>query len=289
MSKRAGIMLCYPFEETRLAKWHPPYIIQPKLDGDRCRAIIGVEGEVVLLSSEQHTFFSVPHIEEALANMHLTHIELDGELYIHGAPHSEIHSIVSRRENLHPDYKLAEFHIFDIVNTHLPQVERTRQLIALFPRQVRNFGPIHLVPSRVVYTLDEIMKVQDEYAASGYEGFVLRHADYVYTRQRSTGMMKFKPRKEDIYAIVGYQEEVSIEGKPKGSLGALICQGNDGTRFNVGSGSLLTRENREKLWQEREALVGKWARVRYQHLTSAAGVPRFPVVVEVIENAMFNF
>lgn len=281
MSKRSGIMLCYPFEEKRLAKWRPPYIIQPKLDGDRCRAIIGIEGEVVLLSSEQHTFFSVPHIEEALANMHLTHIELDGELYIHGAPHSEIHSIVSRRENLHPDYKLAEFHVFDIVNTHLPQVERTRQLIDLIPGK-RNFSPIQIVPSRIVSSLDEIMAVQEEYARLGYEGFVIREAEAPYVRKRSTSMMKFKPRKEDLYEVVSYQEEISITGVPKNALGALICRGDDGTLFNVGSGSLLTREARETLWQERETLVGKWARVKYQHLTHAAGVPRFPVVVEII-------
>jgi len=34
--KRAGVQLCYPFEEKRLAKWEPPYIVQPKLDGERC-------------------------------------------------------------------------------------------------------------------------------------------------------------------------------------------------------------------------------------------------------------
>ena len=39
MGKRTGIMLCYPFEEKRLNKWNPPYIIQPKLDGERCRAV----------------------------------------------------------------------------------------------------------------------------------------------------------------------------------------------------------------------------------------------------------
>ena len=286
MSKRAGIMLAYPFEEMRLKKWRPPYIIQPKLDGDRCRAIIGIEGEVALLSSEQHIFFSVPHIEQALANMHLSHIELDGELYIHGAPHSDIHSIVSRRENLHPDYKLVEFHVFDIVNFHLPQVERIRQLIDLVPSSRRNFSPVQIVPSRIVSTLDEIMKVQEEYANLGYEGFVIRDSDARYVRKRSTQMMKFKPRKEDLYEIVGTQEEISILGVPKNALGAIICRGNDGTIFNVGSGSMLTREARETLWQERETLVGKWARVKYQHLTHAAGVPRFPVVVEIISTEL---
>ena len=34
-----GIMKASPFEEKRLTKWNPPYIIQPKYDGFRCRAI----------------------------------------------------------------------------------------------------------------------------------------------------------------------------------------------------------------------------------------------------------
>lgn len=285
MSKRAGIMLCYPFEEKRLKKWRPPYIIQPKLDGDRCRAIIDDKGIVLMLSSEMNEYVSVPHIANELWKMNLRNVELDGELYIHGAPHSEIHSIVSREKNIHPDYKLVEFHVFDIVNAHLPQVERTRQLIDLIPSK-RNFSPIQIVPSRIVSTLDEIMAVQEEYARLGYEGFVLREAEAPYVRKRSTNMMKFKPRKEDLYEIVGTQEEISILGAPKNALGALICRGDDGTLFNVGSGSLLTREARETLWQERETLVGKWARVKYQHLTHAAGVPRFPVVVEVISTGL---
>lgn len=284
MSKRSGIQLCYPFEEKRLAKWRPPYIIQPKLDGDRARAIIDHEGTALLVSSELNVYSSVPHINEALAKMGLRDIELDGELYIHGAPHNEIHSIVSRSAaNIHSDYKLAEFHVFDIVTSH-PQVERTRLLIDLFPNQKRNFSPIQLVPSRIVNNLEEIMAAQDEYARLGYEGFVLREASAPYVRKRSTSLMKFKPRKEDLYEIVATQEEISIDGIPKNSLGALVCMGNDGTHFRVGSGSLLTRDARENLWQQREGLVGKYARVRYQHMTSARGVPRFPVVVEIVEN-----
>lgn len=284
MSKRSGIMLCYPFEEGRLAKWRPPYIIQPKLDGDRARAIIDHEGTALLVSSEMNLYSSVPHIAKALYEMGLRDIELDGELYIHGAPHNEIHSIVSRSAaNIHSDYKLAEFHVFDVV-THLPQVERTRLLIDLFPQRNRNFGPIQLVPSRIVNNLEEIMAAQDEYARLGYEGFVLREASAPYVRKRSTSLMKFKPRKEDLYEIVATQEEISIDGIPKNSLGALVCTGNDGTHFRVGSGSLLTRDARENLWQQREELIGKYARVRYQHMTSARGVPRFPVVVEIVEN-----
>jgi len=90
-------------------------------------------------------------------------------------------------------------------------------------------------------------------------------------------------RKEDIYEIIGTREEISIEGHPKGRLDALSCRGNDGTVFAVGSGALLTAEGRASLWRIRESLPGRYARVKYQHLTYARGVPRFPVVVDIID------
>jgi len=281
---RSGIMLCYPFEESRLAKWKPPYIIQPKLDGDRCRVCIDSDGLVTLLSSEQNEITSVPHINSALSGMHLRNVELDGELYIHGAPHEDIHSIVSRTENLHPDYKLMEIHLFDIVDFSKTQLQRVTDLIHLIPHSIgcHNFSPIQLVRNRLVEDIDSIMQAQETFAHDGYEGFVIREADASYVRKRSTSMMKFKPRKEDIYEIVGSQEEVSKDGIPKMALGALICRGDDGTLFNVGSGSLLTRENREVYWKSRDTLIGKYARVKYQHMTSARGVPRFPVLVDII-------
>ena len=283
--KRRGIMLCMPFEESRLAKWTPPFIIQPKLDGERCRALVDDSGVCRLLSSEENVIISVPHINAAIESLHLRSIELDGELYVHGASFSDIHSIVSRRENIHPDSQYMELHLFDIVGDGR-QLGRTLQLLELLPERktgIPTGGVLHVVPTRAVHDLESIMKGLEDYISRGYEGIIVRDAFAPYVRKRSTQMMKFKPRKEDLYEITGTAEEVSIEGVPKNSLGALICNGS-GATFNVGSGSLLTREAREQLWQVREGLIGKYARVKYQHLTTAQGVPRFPVVVEIVDS-----
>ena len=40
MAKREGIMLASPINVDKLAMWKPPYLVQPKLDGVRCRAVI---------------------------------------------------------------------------------------------------------------------------------------------------------------------------------------------------------------------------------------------------------
>ena len=64
-----NIMKCYPFSEERLAKWAVPFIVQPKLDGVRCRVVplSGASEEgCLLLSSEENVIFSVPHLNEII-------------------------------------------------------------------------------------------------------------------------------------------------------------------------------------------------------------------------------
>lgn len=274
---RQGIMLCSPFEESRLKKWRAPYYIQPKLDGIRCRAIVEGKGNVKLLSSEENEILSVPHINAQLESLKIDKLELDGELYIHGTPFETIESIVSRTVNLHDDYTSMEYHVFDLIvyggtstrfnfkdvifdNIHLPNV-----------RNIRHFETM---------SLDDIMLYFDLFCKEGFEGFVLRNKDAYYERKRSTSMMKFKPKKNDLYRIIDTIEEVSITGQKKGTLGAIACI-SDNNVFTVGSG--LTADQRRELWKERESLVGKWAEVQYQHQTTGKRVPRFPVFVRIVD------
>jgi len=267
-----NIMKCYPFEEKRLAKWEPPYLVQPKYDGFRCRAI-STESGYILLSSEENITFSVPHINEELNRLQLIN-ELDGELYCHGMDFNQISSIVSRTVNLHPDYKQIQLHLFDVVTDH-PQVKRLSFLNLLKDRSPF----IKIAPVNICYTLDEVLKAYDSIIELGYEGIIVRHWQAPYERKRSTFVMKFKPKKEDEYEIIGAQEEIDKEGSPKDTLGALICRSGDGNTFNVGTG--FTDERRRELWEGRDLLIGQLALVKYQHITTGNKVPRFPVFVDV--------
>jgi DNA ligase-1 len=273
-----NIMKAMPFEEKRLAKWAPPYICQPKYDGVRCRAIplAGANGEkCLLLSSEENVIFSVPHLNEIIGGLNLKS-ELDGELYCHGMSFEQIVSITSRTVNLHPDYKRIQFHCFDIVNSE-PQMKRS-----LIIENLRGLNShLAVAPFWLCENLDDVMRTHDKLQELGYEGIIVRHTQAPYELKRSLYVMKFKAKKEDDYEIVGYQEEMSILGEPKNSLGAVICKSGDGNIFNVGSG--FTAEQRYNLWTNKEELLGKTAKVKYQHLTTGKQVPRFPVFIEVID------
>ena len=280
--RRSGIMLCYPFEESRLKRWNTPaVVVQPKLDGDRCRVLVYPNGEIRLLSSEQNEIHSTPHIEMELSNCRLPVVELDGELYTHGMPHQDIHSIVSRKVELHDNFERMELHLFDIVRDEA-QITRYKTLEAFYSTYLKNCEYIKLVPSELLGAKTErIMEQMLQYHEEGYEGIIVRSPFGHYERRRSVDIMKFKPRKLDYYTVVGYEEEISKDGVPKGSLGALILKSDLEQVFKVGSGSFLTRDNRRLLWEKKEQLPGQIAKIAYQHLTTGR-VPRFPVLIELL-------
>lgn len=274
MKKREGIQLCYPFEEKRLNKWDFPCIVQPKLDGERCRALIcgdGLDG-VKLLSSELNEITSVPHIRSAIASLHLPKgTELDGELYRHGWTFEEIHSIVSRQVNFHPRFTQMEYHVFDVIyEGNLEEIQGQRLMRY---KEMNLKHPLIPVPFHAVGSLEEIMENYNYYLDQDYEGIILRNIFYPYERRRSTGIMKFKPKKLDHYQILECFEAVDKHGNAKNMLGGFLCVGFDGTEFKVGAGT-LTHDQRYEIWQERNSYAGMVCEVQYQNITSN-GVPRF--------------
>jgi len=274
---RKGIMLCYPYSTERLLKWNPPYIIQPKYNGDRCRAVQVSSGDWLLLTSEENIFYSVPHINEALKISGIKNIELDGELYCHGMPHNEIHSIVSRSTNLHPYHTSIEFHIFD----YKAEVEQIVRILNLEDLKLSLKPPLIVSPYKVAENVNEVTKIYDNYINLNYEGIIVRNIYANYIERRSPGIMKFKPKETDSYKIIDFEEEVSVNGVLKNRLGSLTLKDNEGNVFSVGSG--MSDLDRESLWLKRDELVGKTAVIQYQNLSPKSNVPLFSVFVEVKE------
>lgn len=279
MPKRTGIQLAYPFDEKRLAKYNKPYIVQPKLDGERCRAVL--EDDVwVLYSSTGEEINSVPHINRVLQRRtdqgQLNYTELDGELYRHGQSFEAIHSVVSRKVNMHPESYLMDFHIFDIPSIATTQAMRTKLVMDC----IESSGAVKTVPSQLAHSVEDVIELLGEYTTQGFEGIMIRepYNQTAYERKRSVWMMKFKPKRHDDYQIVGFQEELSIHGEPKNSLGAFIVEDDYHATFKVGSG--FTAEQRRDYWIRRHELLGRMLRVAYQH-TTVNGIPRFPVYLEL--------
>jgi len=264
-------MLCYPFEVKRFLKWGEKALLQPKYNGERCRAIFNAEGKVTLLSSDMHQITGVPHLVHKLQGTHLKNCELDGELYTHRMDQSMIHSIASRKVSLNPSYEELGYTIFDLVSPKVIE-ERLKELALLAPLFPQG---IEATATREVHSLQEIEEEVNSLYNEGYEGIVLKQFGGKYERKRSTQWMKLKPRNVDVYLIRGTKQEVDKNGKEKNALGAFICQSDGEELFRVGSGALLTRDARILLWRLRDDLVGMYLQIKYQGITQANEVPFF--------------
>ena len=298
MSKREGIMLCQPFEEARLLgkikrsiPYAKPYLVQPKLDGERCRVLLSRGEPVKLLSSTGNLIVSVPHINRSLeewyrvigSGCHQVPIELDGELYCHGMHFEDIHSIVSREyvETLHPDREKISLHLFDLIDGR-KQLERLENL-EFVRRGVERYAIpfINVVNTYNANNLQKVLDLYEEIIKQGYEGIVVRCPNNLYERKRSLRVMKFKPKQTDTYVINDVYEAVSEQGVPKGIIGGFIVSSGE-ELFRVGAGE-LTHTERYRMWILRDQLPGRMLEVRYQTVTKK-GLPKFALATRVMED-----
>lgn len=271
--ERTGIMLAHPVSQRRLSQLGDRYFTQPKLNGERCWVEWFNHSTPMLISSYGNSF-ELPHISSALIQQGFQGIRLDGELYTHSLPFEEIHSRVSTsRKSLHPSFEEIEFHIFDF-KSHLPQHERLSYLV-----QISFRPPLFFVPTSVL-THPEWEPTLHSYVDLGYEGIILRDFSSSYTETRSPFLLKFKPREHDHYRILDIKEG---EGWCTGMLGSFIVSGNDNTPFSIGSGKLLTKENRRALWEQRHTLPGKLLLVAHEYLRTSSGIPKCAVALSVVD------
>lgn len=265
---RENVMLCYQFDQRRLDRMNKPWLVQPKINGRRCRWDAEAKK---LFSSEGNAVNSVPLIKEALKDCYR---DLDGELFSPNVTTEEIHSIVSTKIGLHPNHSEISFYVFDIIDEYIPQQIRLDSLHYLFSNHLPECHWLTEVPVYQAHNLHELHGIYTSIISHGYEGIIIRDPQRCYEKKRSTAIMKLKPMQEDIFAIIDSIEEYTITGEPKNALGALVCLTSEGEPFNVGTG--FTREQREDLWIKRRALPNARCKVRYQNLTADRQVPLFP-------------
>lgn len=269
------IMKAKPFNEKLLAKFEPPYFVQPKINGDRC--FVKWENErPKMLTPEGNEKLMLPHLTEQLTELyeHLDkNVVLDGELYSHGMEHQDIHSITGRTVNLHPDYRYIEYWIFDTISEQ-PQYSRINVVkdigdhLRVFIGS-RRYPHLHTVNTNEVWKADLLGCAFAFYIKHGYEGIIIRNAEAPYEFKRSGNVLKMKAKGEVVCEVVGYQQEKTINGELKHSLGALTVKSERGITFKVGTG--FTTKERHNLWLEcissKYHLKGRKIKVKYFELS----------------------
>lgn len=266
-------MLAHKYSEQGHKIKYPAYA-QPKLDGIRCIAVLS-EGRCSLWTRTRKRITGVPHVERQLEHLFPGgSLVLDGELYNH-ALKRDFEKIVSlvRQEEPASGHEIVEYHVYDIASEGPFKVRS--EWLGLHLHTARTTS-IKLVQTVAVATEDELMDQFDAFLAQGYEGCMVRNASGDYLNKRSYDLQKVKEFEDAEFPIVGIKEG---RGRLQGHVAAFVCQMKSGETFEAkmkgDTGRLKDFFENEKLWK------GKQLTVKYQGLTGARGVPRFPVGVAI--------
>ncbi len=268
------VSLAHPYESKRLNPRWGRVLVEPKLDGIRCVALIR-KGTVTMLGR------SGKEIENFVDTVGKELLRLpegcyDGELI--GSDFQSLMEQAYRKEGKQAGG--VQFHIFDYLSLreweeqHHSQAAfvRHQMLVEMFS-ECEPFEFLRVVPQFVVSLDDvEIRKKHDEFVTQGYEGAMVKNPEAGYTFGRSFDVMKLKAFHDVDLTIEALQEGT---GKHAGRLGALVTS-YKGNEVCVGSG--LTDELREAIWNNSNEYIGRTFEVQYQEETKDGSL-RFPTFV----------
>lgn len=265
-------MLAHKFE---IWKDTQDFVVQPKLDGMRCLALIrnNVAGSgqksVVLLSRNGKDINSAKKIEDELMALNLPDCILDGELLSADNNFNNTISLARRKEG---DGEGLVYHLFDILNDipcGVPYEARMFKLMEVFASVKSDY--LRVVDTALYRDVDpdeattHIFKMYEDFRAKGYEGAIVKLAKSHYLPGRSKNWMKLKNEETEDVPITGVFEG---EGKYSQMLG-----GFETPLGKVGSG--FTDAQRQEWWVLREKLVGKTIEVEF-HEKTPDGMFRHP-------------
>lgn len=257
-----------------------------KLDGVRCIFFGGV--------AYSRSLKPLPNLKlQAFAKQNADMLEgcdgevISGDLYDKGV----LQNSVSFCMGVESD---TDFHvyIFDKYHTYWTWYERYHSLL-----NTNLPVGVSILPHYPVESQDQLDQFEQSVLSRGGEGVMLRDPQAAYKCGRSgkvnPSLSKLKRFTDDEFIVVGYeqfesnqneaktnelgrtQRSTSKEGKVAlQALGSLILKTKDGIVFNCGTG--FTEEQRNQLWQEKDSLAGKLAKVKFFHY-SKDNVPLLPV------------
>jgi DNA ligase-1 len=268
--------------EDRKDKIEYPIYSQPKLDGIRC--IVNKDG---MWSRNGKPIISAPHIRESLSEVFDVYPDLifDGELYADKFANdfNKIVSLVKKTKPTDDDLKESakniEYHIYDLPSCNEVFSIRMNELKVMEVHTKSFKGTkCKVVDTRLVYDIDTLMKLYEQYVEEAYEGQMLR-LNNKYENKRSKSLLKHKSFVDEEYTIL---DIVEGEGNRTGTAGYFVFETSEGKPFK--SNVKGTWEETAEMLKNRKKLIGKEATVKYFNLTPD-GIPRFPYVININRNS----
>lgn len=125
--------------------------------------------------------------------------------------------------------------------------------------------PVHLIPTRIVYSLEEAYDHYFELIAQGLEGTVVKNPAGTWFDGTSKDQIKLKVEFDCDLEIVEFR---AGNGKNEKTFGSIRCVSSDGLiDVNVGIG--FTDKQREEIWSKRDEVIGKIMTVKSNMVLAA--------------------
>jgi ATP-dependent DNA ligase len=266
--------------------------VSRKLDGYRCLAIVDSSDEsVTLYTRNGEEFLNFPSIQQSLAKLcinkkHNAKYVFDGEIMSDDFNKTQKSAFASKRGTTVGDVK---YHIFDMIPYNewandkftTPAFERYQTLdlwfgVAQAQMQAHDITNLVQVERTMVHNMQDILRLEQQYIAEGYEGAMANPNLPYYKGKKSNAMLKFK-------TFVSMDCEVvdTFPGKPgtkyENMLGGFIVRQENDVLCDVGSG--YDDAERQELWDKQKELIGRVMEVKYQNLSDEDKRMRFPIFV----------
>lgn len=262
-------MLAHKYEDKKKGVVFPAWI-QPKLDGVRCLA--EWEGKKVVLTSRAGKPYSMPTVQEQLAEWLPKDMVLDGELYCHGMSCQTVTSYVKKWKD---GSEKIIYNVYDAPVVDGCEILTSEERIArLF--DIEESDNVQRVPGFEVASHAAMMQRYGEFIEEGYEGAILRlkHGQYLWG-YRSSELLKVKEFQDAEFKVIGAKQG---RGKMEGGI-IWVCQ-NDLNDETFDCTMKVTMDERRRFYSEHKKYIGKKLTVRFFDRTDD-NLPRFPVGIPV--------
>lgn len=262
-----------------------------KLDGYRCLAIVDSSDEsITLYTRNGEEFQNFPSVVKSLSiffnKKHNAKYVFDGEIMSDGFQAMQKTAFASKSGRTVGD---VVYNIFDMIPYNewatetftTPAFDRYNSLEILFAMsdahfKHHNITNLRLVERTMVHTMQEILDLEAKYIAEGYEGVMANPNIPYFKGKKSNAMLKFKTFVsmdcEVVHPYLG-----KSDSKYKDTLGGFTVMQENGVLCDVGSG--YDDSERDELWKNQAAFIGRVIEVKYQNLSDDDKRMRFPIFV----------
>lgn len=250
----------------------------PKLDGYRCFAIIR-DGEATLYSRNGSVYKNFPSIKASLEKLasdpSIGDLILDGEIMSDDFQSMQQSAFASKRGTTVGDVK---FFIFDTLDLREWDSNKFKESKSDRVSRLNNIAldfddNLLLVDQDLVTDKQQVLDLEVQYMALGYEGVMIVPNIPYYKGRKSNKLMKFKTMKSQDCEIVGFYE--GTQGtKHEGRMGGIVVKQENGLQCECGSG--FSDDDRDYMWNNKDEFLGRKVEIKYQELTNH-DIMRFPI------------